>query len=191
MRQSELQPDPAPPTDPASPAVRGDVWLASLLMAAAGVILVIVTLRKTKQRAMQRAAEPEYTPQERLAAIRERADSESGIEGRAARAADQIRELTAVLDTRIETLDVLIGQADDRLARLERSMRSQSPSDTGAHAGPRLQTAAASEHGESTIGSAKREIYALADQGLSPSEIAQRLNQHTGKVELILALRRA
>ncbi len=33
------------------------------------------------------------------------------------------------------------------------------------------------------------EIYRLADQGLSHIEVARRLNQHVGKVELILALR--
>jgi hypothetical protein len=33
------------------------------------------------------------------------------------------------------------------------------------------------------------QVYALADQGFSPVDIAQRLGQHTGKVELILALR--
>lgn len=32
-------------------------------------------------------------------------------------------------------------------------------------------------------------IYQLADDGLSPVQIAQQLSQHTGKVELILALR--
>lgn len=35
-----------------------------------------------------------------------------------------------------------------------------------------------------------REIYRLSDAGLPPVEIASRLGQHTGKVELILALRR-
>ena len=36
-----------------------------------------------------------------------------------------------------------------------------------------------------------REVYALADAGLAAAEIARRLEQHTGKVELILALRSA
>lgn len=34
-----------------------------------------------------------------------------------------------------------------------------------------------------------RQIYALSDQGFTPTDIASRLGQHTGKVELILALR--
>ncbi len=35
------------------------------------------------------------------------------------------------------------------------------------------------------------QIFKLADSGIAPAEIAKRLNQHTGKVELILALRNA
>ena len=34
-----------------------------------------------------------------------------------------------------------------------------------------------------------REVYELADAGHAPVEIARKLGQHTGKVELILALR--
>jgi hypothetical protein len=34
-----------------------------------------------------------------------------------------------------------------------------------------------------------RRIYEMADQGLPPVEIARSLNQQTGKVELVLALR--
>ncbi len=36
-----------------------------------------------------------------------------------------------------------------------------------------------------------QQIFRLADAGLTPGEIAQRLGQHTGKVELIIALRNA
>jgi hypothetical protein len=36
-----------------------------------------------------------------------------------------------------------------------------------------------------------QQIFRLADAGLGPAEIAQRLGQHTGKVELIIALRNA
>jgi hypothetical protein len=34
-----------------------------------------------------------------------------------------------------------------------------------------------------------QQIYRLSDAGLTPGEIAQRLGQHTGKIELIIALR--
>lgn len=34
-----------------------------------------------------------------------------------------------------------------------------------------------------------REVYALADQGIGPGDIAEQLGEHVGKVELILALR--
>jgi hypothetical protein len=36
-----------------------------------------------------------------------------------------------------------------------------------------------------------RKVYDLADQGLTPVDIARRIEKPTGQVELILALRRA
>jgi hypothetical protein len=34
-----------------------------------------------------------------------------------------------------------------------------------------------------------RQVYQLADTGLAPADIAQKIGEHVGKVELILALR--
>lgn len=60
-------------------------------------------------------------------------------------------------------------------ASVHRPTASTTPVHTGAeHSGPDPLTS---------------EIYRLADQGLSHVEVARKLNQHVGKVELILALR--
>ena len=34
-----------------------------------------------------------------------------------------------------------------------------------------------------------RSVYQLADEGMEPTQIAQQLDEHIGKIELILALR--
>ena len=34
-----------------------------------------------------------------------------------------------------------------------------------------------------------KSVYSFADQGLDPAAIAAKLNEHVGKIELILALR--
>lgn len=59
-------------------------------------------------------------------------------------------------------------------------------------AGPTVRAAAPPERAAATpvgLDTLAGQVYALADQGFTPVDIAQRLGQHTGKVELILALR--
>lgn len=161
------------------PPAATDAWLPNILLASAVVLLIVVVLGKSRRTAIAKSREVLPTPEERLADLRERAAGDAGIERRVAEAADQIRELTAVLDTRIETLDVLVQQADDRIAQLTA---------TDHHSGSHAPTPAVAE---ASTDSQKQAIYSLADAGHTPAEIAQRLGQHAGKVELILALRRA
>ncbi len=177
---STAQVDPPAMDDAAGPP--SEAWLPNVLLAAAIVLLIVVVLGKARRTAIAKSREILPTAEERLAQLRERAAGDAGIERRVAEAADQIRELTAVLDTRIETLDVLIQQADERIERLSKAEAS-------SHSPPRAVT-------EAPVGSSsptdngKQAIYELADQGHTPAEIAARLGQHAGKVELILALRR-
>lgn len=138
-------------------------------------LLLVVMMSRLRKGAKRRATQENLFPAERIAALRDRAEAEGGIEGRVALAADQIRELTAVLDTRIATLDALIQQADDRIAAMSELRPIAEPS---------------REPVATPADAQKRAIYDLADQGLSPTEIAVRLGQHAGKVELVLALRR-
>lgn len=109
-------------------------------------------------------------------------------------------------DGRAAEMASLLKEADLRIARLEQALRaehSHSPVHTDnpaanehafAAAGPRgapraasIMESVAAGHGGDPMAS---EIYRLSDEGLPPVEIATRLGQHTGKVELILALRR-
>lgn len=177
--QLETQPDRVPSDAQGTPA--SEAWLPNVLLAAAVVLLIVVVLGKSRRSAIAKSREILPTPQERLADLRQRAANDTGIESRVAEAADQIRELTAVLDTRIATLDVLIQQADERIDRLNATVlqKREAPANGAAH-----------EASSTTADGQKRSIYELADQGLTPSEIAARLGQHAGKVELILALRR-
>ncbi|MEM8756621.1 MAG: hypothetical protein AAGF47_02430 [Planctomycetota bacterium] len=190
--QADPDGTPVELADAAQPPASADQWLPSILMAAAVVLLVIVVLGKTRKLAAARAKQPDYTPAERLESIRAQAQAEGSIEGRVAHAADRIRELTAVLDTRIAYLEALIVQADDRIEAMGRPATSEPPSRTEPTVSASAATGTAAGAGAgSSVSSQKQDIYTLADQGLTPSEIATRLGQHAGKIELILALRRA
>lgn len=118
---------------------------------------------------------------------------------------EMARQVTAQLDTRSAKLEMLIQQADQRLAAL------QSAHSNGTHLPP------ANRMNETNgdvppmieaevippprmemppppptpdpVDPAHAEIYMLADEGWSATEIASKLNRPRGEVELILALR--
>ncbi len=89
---------------------------------------------------------------------------------------EMARQITAQLDTRAAKLEALIQEADQKIARLE-----QGSSGGGAPVVEDIPPPAPD--------SRYQMIYDLADQGLSPPDIAARLEQPRGEIELILALR--
>ncbi len=88
-----------------------------------------------------------------------------------------VRELVAELDARADRLERLIAEADRRLTRPGRPEPEVKPERS---TGPARRS-----EGDPMA----RRIYGLADEGLPTVEIARQLEQPTGKVELILALR--
>src|SRR5688572_21676833 len=77
------------------------------------------------------------------------------------------------LDRQAQRLERLLAEADEKVRKLERLTSEGTRPMARSEADP-LNT----------------QVYTLADEGLPPVEIARQLQQHTGKVELILALRR-
>lgn len=99
---------------------------------------------------------------------------------------DDAEELAQLISDRLDRqaarLEQLIAAADDRLTRLEAAAaRAPEPVSQPAPRPPRPP--------RDTTDPLTRQIYDLSDRGTPPVEIARQLNQHTGKVELILALR--
>lgn len=88
------------------------------------------------------------------------------------------------LDRQAQRLERLLAEADDKIRRLER-LKVSAGGDRGSEAALPGGMAAKPESDP-----LNRRVYELADSGLPPVEIARTLQQHTGKVELILALRR-
>lgn len=88
--------------------------------------------------------------------------------------AEELLQLLAEqADQHAVRLERLIADADRRIKRLEQLAAAPAPRQFVEYADPINQ-----------------QVYSLADEGMPPVEIARRLEQQTGKVELILALRR-
>lgn len=185
----ESDPSLGEPQDTGSPVVEA---LPMFLMLAGVVMLIVVLMGNIKKKSRRRGKEEDLEPHERIEAIRQQAnESRSVLDTRTAETAALVREMTALLDNRSEKLEILIQQADERITRLERLSQEAEQRLTPRHSETKSTPEPARP--ESTLASdaLRQQIYDLADQGHATNEIAQRLGQHAGKVELILALRRA
>jgi hypothetical protein len=114
---------------------------------------------------------------------------------------EMARQMTAQLDTRAAKLELLLKEADERIATL----RAAGGSAGGVAAGSAVSDAH-SDASDGVIAEARApsdttsraeqkmdprhaQVYDLADEGLSPPEIARQLGRPSGEIELILALR--
>lgn len=122
---------------------------------------------------------------------------------------EMARQVTGQLDTRSAKLEVLMKEADERIATLQQHCGAAPMNHTTPGvASPFRQTAAErdalmqpldtpppspqlspQESPESQVDLRHAEIYALADQGRTPVDIATHLGRPSGEIELILALR--
>ena len=118
---------------------------------------------------------------------------------------EMARQVTAQLDTRATKLELLMKEADEKIETLRALQPSAPPaasSSPPAPLSPGLRQSAAEREAlmqpleaplspppEPMIDPRHAEIYALADQGRTPVDIASRLGRPSGEIELILALR--
>ncbi len=154
------------------------MWLAAMLLVGGGVLLAWPMIRR---RVAARAASAR---ERRVPTIVERVQV---IET----TARQREELEALIAEAKETIRLGCAQLDERLDRLERSSAAKTTPESNGHihvraAYPADGPAALSDTSDPVM----REVYALADEGKSAMEIATQLDEHAGKVELMLALRR-
>ena len=165
-----------------------------------GVLLIILSLFMLMRKRMQRRrGGKNITAREQL----ERMKDEKAVRGDLQQLMVELEQLTrrfsAQLDAKAVHLEKLLREADQRIDRLEQLQQVQPPAQQD-HA-PSLQLHGAVEpqpaqaeppapdepHDEQA--QFRRSVYELADQGLEPLQIAQKLDEHIGKIELMLALR--
>jgi len=165
-----------------------------------GVIFLIYTRSRIEQRSVRAG-----TPRERIEEIKDRAAAEGELNTSMAELLELSRRLAAQLENRAERIEQLIQQADARIEALgglatKKRFAAGSPPANGvlplANDAPDDRLSLEREklehlsRDDRAARDVHEEIHRLADQGFSSVEIAQRLDEHTGKVELVLALRK-
>ena len=179
-------------------AEAGSGWLATVLWSGAVAIVVVVVMTVLQNRATKAAQRAGWTSPQHLPKGR------GADEARAGALMNDMEELSqrlaADLDKRAGRLEELVAHADERIARLERLAAATSGGRMHSGPAPMIETKRPAGGGGAgarphpldpviDVDPITTQIYRLADEGLPPVEIARRLSQHTGKVELIIALR--
>lgn len=167
-----------------------------------GVALIVVSVMLSMRKRRKSSANT-LTPDEEVERNRQLKGMRGDLEELMVDIEELARRFSAQMDAKAMRLEKLIDEADAKLAELDRrlgktggageegarpgaTMRVREPyeAETGGDDGARP----ARQGGGSDDPVAKR-VYQLADRGMSPQDIARTLDEHVGKVELMLALR--
>jgi DNA-binding NarL/FixJ family response regulator len=131
------------------------------------IVYMMMLRRRQKRRSEQRESEMTQGVEKR------RGDSElrATMERLVIELEELSREVSAKIDTKMKTLEVLIRQADERIDALKNLVPT-------------------SDEKSRELAARYSEVYELADSGTSLGDIAKQMGMHAGEVELILSLRR-
>ena len=187
---SQLVPAPGQPASALSIApwhsTGGMISLAAVLIGGALILHARFKIARTNRDARPDSSKPRSTEAPASGTSQITTDIKN-----ARAAAAELRQLTeelaSILDAKSQHLESLIEQADERIARLSSAAKFDKATATSRVGEPARAPAPPS----SSHASPHAHIHALADEGLSPIDIARRTGKPTGTIELILSLRRA
>jgi len=144
----------------------------------------------TRRRLREARNSPKAYAREQIARLRDEQAVVQDMEEVMAQLEQFSRETRARIDNRFAKLEAVIRDADQRIDRLERLLRRAG--------GENAIEVTVDDTSEDTADGPsmeddprRRAIYALADAGRTPVQIAEETGQSIGEIELILALRKA
>ncbi len=183
------------------------------LMVVAIILMTATFLVVLRKRLKRQRHEPQLNAHEKLERIKQTHGMKDDMRTMMVELEELTRRFSAQLDAKSVRLEKLIEEADRRITVLTGDVtpkdelaggrmigtaakQSNAPAPdvkTSDQTKPKRKPAKkkAEEPAEEPLDPAVARIYELADAGRSPLEIAGALNEQVGKVELILALRRA
>ena len=163
------------------PIAAGDSHNWPLYALAGFVILYLLILRPL----MKKRKEP-VDKSAPFAGLAQQRAAERDMQNVLVELSEMARQITAQLDTRATRLELLLKEADEKIAQLQQL--AQQPATSASVSSASVSEPAALA--KPTQDPRHAAVYQLADEGRSPQEIAQHLARPRGEVELILALRR-
>ena len=198
-------------------AAGGGSQLSGMLLAGGAVILVVMMMMRIRSRQAQARCN-QVTPEEKIASLRKEASARDRVDATMSEVVEVTRECVARLENKALRLEHLLDLAEQRIREMNQLLESQQKEQAHEQVTSQPSEAAVAErNGESmhnevagTVPEKEvmqkdviqpvmaepadpltRQIYEMADKGATPVQIAKELDEQVGKVELILALRRA
>jgi hypothetical protein len=157
---------------------------ALMLMGLSIVVIMYLTFRKRQR------SDPLHSPM-RLSLQQQKA-LERDMQSVVVELSEMSRQMSAQLETRAAKLELLIQEADEKIATLNAALASLQGSITGQST-PIDLPAPMKSPGLRLVKDDTEdrwaEVYRLADQGLSTAQIATHLNRPEGEIDLILHIR--
>jgi len=159
--------------------------LSDLLLAAGLLLLSLALLSRLRRRRLVGQSQP--TAREKIERDRQLRAMRGDLEQVMVQVEELARQFSAKLDAKTIALERLLREAEAKIHEMKALGKGRSESGPGDPR-PGSGVSGAGEGGGDPLA---RSVYALADEGLTSAQIAQRLEEHVGKVELILSLREA
>jgi len=162
-----------------------------------GISLITLWLLM-RYRSRRRQPQPRITPHEQLEQMKQARGMRGDLEHLMVEIEQLAKRFSAQLDAKSIQLQQLLGQADQTISQLQQLLEQQQIGQVkaaGEHqdrvsleTGRDLFKAPVNPSGGTEDALAKS-VYQLADQGITPLDIARQLDEQVGKIELIIALR--
>ncbi len=157
------------------------------LVALAGALLCLtLVMRSTFRRIRRTRQQPRSTAREMYADLQGESEAKRDLEQTMLELDQLARQIHGRIDTKFAKLEAVIRDADeriDKLSRLVSEAKGRSTVDVtvddNGSTPPRPEP-----NGRHAA------VYQLADDGLKPLQIAEKVGKTTGEIELILALRK-
>jgi hypothetical protein len=165
---------------------------SQIIMLAAAVVGLTILMLSTRRKLRDHQQRTHPTARERFTELEREVKTTRNVEEVMLELDQLSRQIHGRLDTKFAKLEAIIRDADQRIAELSRLLRASSGGAafdvtveaTGADEPPPDSSSECADHPRAAV-------YRLAESGLSPSQIAEKVGKPLGEVELILALQRA
>lgn len=171
---------------PAWSLMLSEGWLPSMMMVggvALATLLIIVNMRKRGGRGVR------LSPREKIEQTKQTHAMRGDLRQMMVELEELTRRFSAQLDAKSIKIEKLMEEADQKIARLELLRGDATPPAPLAEPRPEPAPEAQAITSGAPVDPLASRIYQLADSGQSSVQIAKRLDEQIGKIELILALR--
>jgi len=169
--------------------VAGKTVLKDMLLVA-GVLLVTTSLLMAYRKRRRRMA-TDLTPHEQIERMQQQRGMRGDLEDLMVEIEQLAKRMGSQLDAKSIQLERLLAEADRRIEQLQSLSKKVGCEDRWSNSpNSSVPQKVVFSNVDPPNDALAKSIYAMADQGLESDEIAKRLDELVGKVELILALRR-